>query len=61
MPIDVEELVGERRCYDMKGSPLCGAKAEGALLVDRLRHVTCPACVAVTNVPMTRLVRPGVA
>ncbi len=61
MAIVVEELVGERRCYDVRGVPLCGAKPEGALLVDRLIHVTCPACVAVTNVPMTRLVRPGVA
>lgn len=58
----VEDITGEeRRCIDADGSPLCGAKAEGALLVDHRCDATCPTCVMVSYVPVGRLTAPGTA
>lgn len=46
---------------DRRDNPLCGAKPEGAFLSERLSAVTCPVCLAVAHLPMSRLVPSGAA
>ncbi len=38
-------------------SPLCGAPPAGALVVEHLHNVTCPVCIAVSNIPGARRAR----
>lgn len=54
----MESLPGDRLCLDVDGEPLCQFADQTvtcALLVESLLHVTCEVCIAISNVPASRL------